>query len=110
MDRTHDASAEPQLRAASYARLSETDDEAESVPTQLANADKHAQRRGWRVVARFKDDGYSAFKEISRRARSSGGGRQHSSNTQADCQRTRGDVPSGCGVRRDRSSAGDPAG
>jgi site-specific DNA recombinase len=66
MDDTHQASTEPQLRAASYARLSETYDEAESVPTQLANADKHADRRGWRVVARFKDDGYSAFKEIRR--------------------------------------------
>jgi DNA invertase Pin-like site-specific DNA recombinase len=32
------------------------------VPTQLANAERH----GWRVVARFKDDGYSAFKEIRR--------------------------------------------
>ncbi len=36
------------------------------MPTQLANADKHAERRGWRVVARFNDDGYSAFKEIRR--------------------------------------------
>jgi len=36
------------------------------VPTQLANADKHAERRGWRVVARFEDDGYSASKEIKR--------------------------------------------
>jgi hypothetical protein len=36
------------------------------VPTQLANADKHAERRGWRVAARFKDDGYFAFKEINR--------------------------------------------
>jgi hypothetical protein len=36
------------------------------VPTQLANADKHAERRGWRVAARFKDDGYSASKEIKR--------------------------------------------
>ena len=36
------------------------------MPTQLANADKHAARRAWRVVARFKDDGYSAFKEIRR--------------------------------------------
>jgi site-specific DNA recombinase len=61
----HD-STEPPLRAALYARLSETYDAAESVPTQLANADKHAGRRGWRVVARFKDDGYSAFKEIRR--------------------------------------------
>jgi site-specific DNA recombinase len=56
----------PQLRAAPYGRLSETYDEAELVPTQLANGDRHAQRRGWRVVARFKDDGYSAFKEITR--------------------------------------------
>jgi len=36
------------------------------VPTQLANADKHEERRGWQVAARFKDDGYSAFKEIRR--------------------------------------------
>lgn len=49
-----------------YARLSETYDAAESVPTQLANADRHAERRGWRWVARFKDDGYSAVKEIRR--------------------------------------------
>ena len=40
MDGTHEGRTEPQLRAASYARLSETYDEAESVPTQLANADK----------------------------------------------------------------------
>lgn len=26
----------------------------------------HAQRRGWRWLARFKDDGYSAFKQIRR--------------------------------------------
>ena len=55
-----------QLRAAVYARLSETYDAAESVPTQLANAERHAARRGWAVVARFKDDGYSAFKEVRR--------------------------------------------
>jgi len=61
MDSTHQETTEPQLRAATYARLSETYDEAESVPTQLANGDRHAERRGWRVVARFKDDGYSAF-------------------------------------------------
>jgi site-specific DNA recombinase len=66
MTDTHREGMIPQLRAASYARLSETYDAAESVPTQLANADRHAERRGWRVVARFKDDGYSAFKEIKR--------------------------------------------
>jgi site-specific DNA recombinase len=66
MDASHQDTTKPQLRAATYARLSETYDAAESVPTQLANADKHAERRGWRVVARFKDDGYSAFKEIRR--------------------------------------------
>lgn len=36
------------------------------MPTQLANAEWHGARRGWRVVARFKDDGYSAFKEVRR--------------------------------------------
>lgn len=66
MDGTHQDSINQQLRAALYARLSETYDAAESVPTQLANGDRHAQRRGWHVVARFKDDGYSAFKEITR--------------------------------------------
>ena len=55
-----------QLRAGTYARLSETYDAAESVPTQLERADAHAARRGWAVVARFKDDGFSGFKEITR--------------------------------------------
>jgi Resolvase, N terminal domain len=32
----------------------------------FAAGGRHAERRGWRVVARFKDDGYSAFKEIRR--------------------------------------------
>jgi DNA invertase Pin-like site-specific DNA recombinase len=49
-----------------YARLSETYDAAESVPTQLANGERHAERRGWVVAGQFKDDGYSAFKEITR--------------------------------------------
>ena len=66
MDETRREPAKPQLRAALYARLSETYDAAESVPTQLANAGRHAEQRGWHVVARFKDDGYSAFKEIKR--------------------------------------------
>ena len=38
----------------------------ESVPTQLDRGTGHAGRRGWTVVATFKDDGYSAFKEITR--------------------------------------------
>ena len=66
MTEIRDEQAERQVRAAVYARLSETYDAAESVPTQLANGDRHAERRGWRVVARFKDDGFSAFKEITR--------------------------------------------
>jgi site-specific DNA recombinase len=61
LDRT-----ERQLRAGVYARLSETYDAAESVPTQLERSEAHAARRGWVVAARFKDDGYSAFKEITR--------------------------------------------
>ena len=46
--------------------MSETYDAAESVPTQLANGERHAERRGWVVAGRFKDDGYSAYKEIQR--------------------------------------------
>ena len=49
-----------------YGRLSETYDDAESVPTQLEHGTEHATRRDWQVVATFKDDGYSAFKEITR--------------------------------------------
>ena len=49
-----------------YARLSETYDAAESVPTQVERGTDHAQRRGWQVAAVFKDDGYSAFTEITR--------------------------------------------
>ena len=60
------AGQDPQLRAGIYARLSETYDAAESVPTQLANGERHAERRGWVVAGRFKDDGFSAFKEIQR--------------------------------------------
>jgi hypothetical protein len=58
--------AEAQLRAGVYARLSETYDAAESVPTQLERGTDHAIRRGWQVAATFKDDGYSGFKEITR--------------------------------------------
>jgi site-specific DNA recombinase len=58
--------AKAQLRAGVYARLSETYDAAESVPTQLANGERHAERRGWAVADTFKDDGFSAFKEITR--------------------------------------------
>ncbi len=48
---------ERQLRAGVYARLSETYDAAELVPTQLERGGAHAERRGWAVAARFKDDG-----------------------------------------------------
>jgi site-specific DNA recombinase len=58
--------AEAKLRAGVYGRLSETYDAAESVPTQLERGTGHATRRGWQVVATFKDDGYSAFKEVTR--------------------------------------------
>ena len=56
----------PSSGRAVYGRLSETCDAAESVPTQLERGTAHAERRGWTVVATFKDDGYSAFKEITR--------------------------------------------
>jgi site-specific DNA recombinase len=60
------ARVDAQLRAGVYARLSETYDAAESVPTELKRGQAHAGRRGWRVADQFKDDGYSAFKEITR--------------------------------------------
>lgn len=54
MDATPKGSTELQLRAALYARLSETYDAAESVPTQLANAGRHAARLvSFRDVRRF---------------------------------------------------------
>jgi DNA invertase Pin-like site-specific DNA recombinase len=66
MNETPQVRAKDQLRAGVYARLSETYDAAESVPTQLTNGTRHVERRGWRVAATFKDDGFSAFKEINR--------------------------------------------
>jgi DNA invertase Pin-like site-specific DNA recombinase len=66
MDEIRTDRAEAQLRAGVYARLSETYDAAESVPTQLERGTSHANRRGWTVVATFKDDGFSGFKEITR--------------------------------------------
>ena len=66
MSTTQADRAKAKLRAGVYARLSETYDAAESVPTQLERGTEHAQRRDWQVVATFKDDGYSAFKEITR--------------------------------------------
>ena len=66
MNDTHADWAETQLRAGVYARLSETYDAAESVPTQIERGSHHATRRGWTVAATFKDDGFSGFKEITR--------------------------------------------
>src|SRR5271169_364655 len=66
MSTTQADRAKAKLRAGVYARLSETYDAAESVPTQLERGTGHATRRGWQVVATFKDDGYSAFKEVTR--------------------------------------------
>ena len=49
MDDTQADRAEAQLRAGVYARLSETYDAAESVPTQIDRGTDHATRRGWTV-------------------------------------------------------------
>src|SRR5215471_8773009 len=66
MNATQADGTNSQLRAGVYARLSETYDAAESVPTQLERGGAHAARRGWALAARFKDDGYSGFKKITR--------------------------------------------
>jgi hypothetical protein len=63
MDSAQTDRAEAQLRAGVYARLSETYDAAESVPTQIERGTDHARRRGWIVAATFKDDGFSGFKK-----------------------------------------------
>jgi site-specific DNA recombinase len=58
--------AQAELREGVYARLSESYDAAESVPTQLERATDHATQRGCVVAATFKDDGHSGIKEITR--------------------------------------------
>ena len=63
MDDTQEDRTQAQLRAGLYGRLSETYDAAETVPTQLDRGAGHARRRGWTVVATFKDDGYSALRK-----------------------------------------------
>ena len=49
------------MRAVIYARLSEDHERAESVPTQIANGTKYAERMGWDVVRIFKDKGLSGL-------------------------------------------------
>jgi site-specific DNA recombinase len=44
-----------------YARLSEDHEKAESVPTQILNSTKHAERMGWEVVRVFQDEGRSGY-------------------------------------------------
>ena len=49
------------MRAVIYARISEDHERAESVPTQIANGTKHAERMGWDVVRVFKDEARSGY-------------------------------------------------
>lgn len=49
------------MRAVICARLSEDHERAESVPTQISNSTKHAERMGWEVVRVFKDEGQSGY-------------------------------------------------
>jgi site-specific DNA recombinase len=49
------------MRAVIYARLSEDHERAESVPTQIANGTRYAERMGWDVVHVFKDEGRSGY-------------------------------------------------
>src|SRR3712207_3770652 len=49
-------------RAAAYGRISEDDqDEREGVDEQLARAEVHIERRGWDLMASFRDDDLSAY-------------------------------------------------
>jgi site-specific DNA recombinase len=49
------------MRAVVYARLSEDHERAESVPTQIANGTKYADRMGWEVVRVLKDRRLSGY-------------------------------------------------
>ena len=49
------------MRVVIYARISEDHERAESVPTQIANGTRHAERMGWDVSRVFKDEGRSGF-------------------------------------------------
>ena len=49
------------MQAVVYARLSEDHERAESVPTQISNSTKYAERMGWEVVRVFKDEGRSGY-------------------------------------------------
>ena len=49
------------MMAVIYARISEDHERAESVPTQIANGTKYAERMGWDVVRVFKDEGRSGY-------------------------------------------------
>ena len=49
------------MRVVIYARISEDHERAESVPTQIANGTRHAERMGWEVARVFKDEGRSGF-------------------------------------------------
>jgi site-specific DNA recombinase len=64
-DRTDELAKQKRNRvgvgAVIYARISEDHERAESVPTQIANASRHAERMGWDVARVFKDEGRSGF-------------------------------------------------
>jgi hypothetical protein len=49
------------VRAVIYARISEDHERAESLPTQIANGTRYAERMGWEVVRVFKDEGRSGY-------------------------------------------------
>src|SRR6185312_16262823 len=52
--------------AAIYARISETSEKRDKVSDQISQCQRLAERRGYRVVATFKDDGISALGAKSR--------------------------------------------
>jgi DNA invertase Pin-like site-specific DNA recombinase len=49
------------MRAVTYARISDDHEKAESVPTQIANGTRYADRMGWDVVHVFQDEGRSGY-------------------------------------------------
>ncbi|HEX5906598.1 MAG TPA: recombinase family protein [Propionibacteriaceae bacterium] len=57
------------MRAVIYARISEDHERAESVPTQIANGTRSAERMGWEVVRVLKDEAIRLHRRAETRLR-----------------------------------------
>ena len=54
---------ETRARAVVYARLSKDEPQSDSVEDQLQRCEQYANEQGWQVVARYVDEGFSAWSD-----------------------------------------------